>query len=478
MNGQHAGTALQDVDPYVAVRAQLLARQWENSTRPRAQWFQALATAGLTGVLTKTYRNGLPELLTAAEVIGAHAAPLSFPAAAGSAAALAVSDNNRAGELLAAMLAGGKPVLPALQSGAKTLKMGAGGGLRAKPGADGSIVVTGARIAVPDAAEAAAFIAEAEGPDGIAVFLFDAGLPGMTMELQPDACGNTLGSFSFQDCTIAAGNILARGAEALAMLDRTRFSVQLGLAADLSGLAAALLTRAGAAQTSEAGIADALMDATLARALTYGAAAMAHPANPHALEYIAGARAAASQACLKAAQTALATVREEKHRAVVAGLARRALVASRIYRQPQAHKLRFVNWRWSAGESTNFTDLFSAAGAFANGNTAGKPSTAIGELIQQNNRVRIVALDAGIAEDLVFRDAHGAVELDLAALVCADAQQQAGSPVPEGFVRSAAARTRQRLAASLLHAAGTHAAYANGEIDFAAAFLDQGQDTR
>ncbi|MCC2096845.1 MAG: hypothetical protein KDJ29_08130, partial [Hyphomicrobiales bacterium] len=85
------------LDPYVSVRAQLVARKWDKSSEPRNNWFLALAKAGLTGLLTGSsgaqYGRGLANMLAAAEIFGAFCVPLSYPAAAGAAATLAASGN-------------------------------------------------------------------------------------------------------------------------------------------------------------------------------------------------------------------------------------------------------------------------------------------------------------------------------------------------------------------------------------------------
>ncbi|MCC2099405.1 MAG: hypothetical protein KDJ29_21115, partial [Hyphomicrobiales bacterium] len=298
----------------------------------------------------------------------------------------------------------------------------------------------------------------------------------------PDAAGGKLGNFNFSNCVITSGNILATGEKAHDLLDRMRFAVQLGLAAELAGLGGALVARAGESLTGERDfantalantpLADVLMDVTLARAYANGAAGMAQPTRTHALEIIAGARSAASDAAMAASSLALAVAHGEKRSAIVEPLSRCALVASRIYRQPQAHRLRFVNWRWSTASGDDiFQTLFAAASAFAGGTGDIKMSGEVADLITANNRVRKIAEDYNLAGDPLFRDRHGGVELDLMGLVCADAQRLAGGDANAGFVMAAAKRTARKLAASTMYAAGTHAALADSGSDIASQFI-------
>ncbi|MGE3245207.1 MAG: hypothetical protein AB7F96_18770 [Beijerinckiaceae bacterium] len=457
--------------PYASVRAHLIARKFSFRDRPRQEWFAALAQAGFPGVLTGCdYRAGLIAALNAAEIFGGFALPLSFAPSLAGAAALASPDNTAADGLLADVLAGGRPVLAALQSGAKTMAMGAGMGMTAEAAPGGGLVVSGGRIAVPDAEHAQAFVTEAKGPDGLIVFLFRADSKGVTFSSAPSHDGGTLGDFVFDNAPVPANDILARGPAAAAMLDRMRFTVQLGLGAELAGLGAALVTRAAAAHAPEAAIEDALMDVTLARAFIFGAAAYAQPCREHALELIAGARACASMAALCAARLALQTVREDSQKDAAGRLARRALVASRIYRQPEAHKLRFQSWRWGKGSDESVLQgLFAAAGGGAVGV---KPSVALAEVIEADSVLRAAASHAGAAEDIVFRDHLGTAELDLFALVCADAQHQAGEDVSHRFVQAAALRVRRRLAECALTAAGTDAALANSPGQAGEVFLN------
>lgn len=449
-------------DPYVHVRAQMLARRFSETDMPRADWFRALAETGLTGVAaTGDYRAGLRALMAAAETFGGYAIPLSFAPAAAAAAALAgAEDNIHAKALLADMLAGAKPVLPALQSGAKTMVMGAGGGLDAKPDDTGGYRVTGRRFAVPDAEHAAAFLAEAGSDDGVVVFLLDPAGPGVAFEALETVAEGTIGAFVFDNALIADNAVLARGARGEVLLDRMRFAVQLGLSAELSGLAAAMLIRAGAASAdtpgtyvSEATLAGALMEQMLARAFAFGAAGLAEPCGNHALELIAGARAAASEAALTAARLVLSCA---SRRETIEPLVRRALVASRIYRQPQAHRLRFASWRAGKGAGRQIFELLYAAA----GSGSGTPSAAVEAVIAAAEQVRTFARDKGLADDPVFRDRSAAAEIALCGLVCADAQYQAGADIPAGFVEAAARQVRQHLADCALHTAGSHAALA------------------
>ena len=462
------------LDPYVTVRAQLIARKWDNASLPRSEWFQALARAGFTGILAggTGYGAGMANFLTAAEIFGAFALPMTFAPVAGAAATLAASDAPAAHAALRQMLDGGAPVLPALQSGARTMVMGAGGGLTAQIGPDGNLSITGTRFAVPDAGQAQQFLAEAQGPDGIVVFLYSKNNPGVEYSSLSDVTGNQLGAFRFDNCAITPTDILARGAQAHDLLDRMRFAVQLGLGAELAGLGGALMARAGESHASDRDIAATLLDVSLARAFVFGAAGVAQPTEPGALEIIAGARAAASLATLAAAELALTVRHDERRSAIVEQLARRAIVASRIYRQPQAHKLRFVQWRWSEGAGPEiFTQLFTAASHSAGGQDSAALSPQVADLIEANESVHKTAHDAGIAGEPVFRDNHGDAELALMALVCADAQHQAGGDVGTGFLSAARDRTARKIAASALYAAGSHAALADHPGNIASNFV-------
>ena len=466
--------SMDGLDPYVTVRAQLIARKWDNASLPRSEWFQALARAGFTGILAggTGYGAGMANFLTAAEIFGAFALPMTFAPVAGAAATLAASDAPAAHAALRQMLDGGAPVLPALQSGAKTMVMGAGGGLTAQRSPNGGLSISGTRFAVPDAGEAQRFLAEAQGPDGIAVFLFSRDTAGVEYSSLTDATGGHLGAFRFENCNIAPADVLAQGAEAHDLLDRMRFAVQLGLSAELSGLGGALMARAGESHASDRDIAATLLDISLVRAFVFGAAGIARPVEPGALEIIAGARAAASLAALAAAELALAVRHDERRAAIVERLARRAIVASRIYRQPQAHKLRFVQWRWSEGAGPEiFTQLFTAASRFAGAQDSATLSPQVADLIEANESARKTAHDAGIAGDPVFRDRHGDAELALMALVCADAQHQAGGDIARGFMDAAGNQTGRKIAASALYAAGSHAALADHPGDIASNFV-------
>ena len=465
MSGAVPTGAMRNVDPYIAVRAQLIARQWDNSEKPRASWFAALAKAGLTGAFTSgDYTSGLAEVLTAAEIFGAYAIPLSFTPAAGAAAALAASDSPRARSLLETMVFGGAPVLPALQNLANTISADEGSGLEARMGADGSITVSGAvsrtRIAVPDAAEADAFLAHATGPDGLVVFVFRKNAQGMQTTTRSDRNGGTLTAFSFETANIPKDDILAWSSAAQVLLDRTHCVVQLGLAAELVGLGGALMIRAGAARTSEGDLADALMDVTLARSLVFGTAGFARPARPHTMGILTGVRSAAANAAINAAKIALAASCNPEHKNVIKSLANRAIVASTIYGAPHIQKQAFLDWLWRDGASnTTINELFSAASAMA-GNEAAKPSPSVAASVATNTKMRIFAAESGLSSEPAFRSQHGVAELDLMALVCADAQQQAGLGPAPGFITAAARRTRQKLADCALCYSGAEAALA------------------
>lgn len=459
-------------NPYDAVRSFVIGRRFSEPDLPRAQWFVALAQAGLTGCLTgNPYRTGLRRMLRAAEVFGGCGPPLSFAPAAAAAAALAATDNPAAGKLLAEMLGGGAPVLPALQGGGNAQAMGARKGLEARRRAGQVWHVSGLRIGVPDAEHAQAFLAEAEGPDGLVVFVFRPGAAGVAQSSDKMAACGDAGSFHFDDAPIAADCVLAEGQAADALIDRMRFAVQLGLGAELAGMGAALITRAGAALVSEAALADALMDVTLARAFVFGLAAIAEPCRPDALELIAGARAYASNAALRAARLALESVEQPE---TIAPLARRALVAANIYRPPQAHMKRFAGWRLAMTPERDQhvrRDLFAAVAAFAGSGAQSTPSAALAATMAECDKVRALAVQSGMADDVVFRDRLGQAELDLFALICTDAQQHRVGDTTPRFVDAAVRRLRSRLADCALHAAGSAAAIGDGAHDLTNWFI-------
>ncbi len=445
---------------YDIVRSHLIGRKFSEQGLPRSQWFEALAEAGLTACLAGLDdRAGLLRLLKAAEVFGGYNLPLSFGPVATTAAAMSASDNLLASDLLSRMLAGGAPVLPALPSRAKRQADVAGYGLTARRVAGAGWSVTGKSNFVPDAEQAAYLLADAEGPDGLLVFLFEPKAAGVSLSSRPTADGGIAGSFSFADARIAEECVLAQGKDAAELRDHMYLAVQLGLGAELAGLGAALMTRVGASHVSEATLADKLMDVTLARAFVFGAAELAGSGKRDALEIASGARAMASNAALSAARLALSSV---PHRETIEPLVRRALVASQIYGSPQAYMARFMEWCWSRAASTdNFAVSFGAASC----------SACISDLIDACARVNSYALNSGMAADPVFRNRIGHVQAEMFALICADAQQRAGSDIPSRFVDAAARRTRAKLVDCALHAAGSQEAFANIGNDIAEWFI-------
>ncbi len=447
-------------DTYDNVRSHLIGRKFSEQGLPRIQWFEALATAGLTAcVAGPDDRAGLLRLLGAAEVFGGYNLPLSFAPLAASAAAMSASDNPLASDLLSRMLAGGAPVLSALQSGTKRQADDAGYGLTARRVAGAGWSVTGKSNFVPDAEHAGYLLADAEGPDGLLVFLFEPKAAGVALSSRPTADGGIAGSCSFADARIAEECVLAQGKDAAELRDHMYLAVQLGLGAELAGLGAALTTRVGASHVSESTLADTLMDVTLARAMVFGAAELAGSGKRHVLEIASGARAMASNAALSAARLALSSV---PHRDTIEPLVRRALVASQIYGSPQAHMARFVEWCWRRAASTdNFVASLSAASC----------SACISDLIDACARVSSYALTSGMTADPVFRNRFGHVQAEMLALICADAQQRAGSDMPSRFVDAAARRTQVKLVNCALHAAGSQEAFADIGNDIAEWFV-------
>jgi len=473
----------EETDAYGEVRALLLARKWSGK-HDSAAWFADLAQAGLLAPARcasgAQWRGGLKRMLVAAEIIGGHDAPLSHVPALAGAAGLAAVDPGAAGlqseslrALLAGALCGEGPILPALQSGETTLVMGAGGGLRARKAADGGLRLDGQRICVPGSEFAAAFIAEAASDEGVILFVVEPAAPGLSLTHSIAADGRRLGVLTFVDAPLDAGRIVARGQEAERLLDIIRFRVQLGLGGESAGLAAALLACAGGSAQNEHALAGAMMSALLARAFVFGAAGLAEPCRPGALEIIAGARAGASEAVLAAARTALAQDHGPEQAGRAERLARRALALAHIYREPAAHRRRFAQWRWSHGAGPGlFADLAAAAATFAGADRPFPLSPAVAALAALADRVRTLALASGRSDDPVFRDRFARAEIDLCGLVCADAQMRAGADIAPSFAAAACSHARRSLADCALRAGGSRAATCMENGDWAGAFVD------
>lgn len=438
--------AAQVVDPYVAVRAQLIARQWDGRSGSRAKWFQALIKAGLTGFLAKKEGGdgGLAAMLTAAEVLGGHAVPLSYVPAAGAVAALGVCAGPVASRLLESAVSGQAPVL---------LALGDGNLLSAVAGDNGAIIVTGQCAAVPDGQEASTLLAQANMSDGPVLFAFSANE--VRVAGPSAAASDGLHSYQFNACKIPAENILVQGQAAIDVRDYATCVLQLGLGAELAGLGAALLKYAGAGTANERDLAGALMDVLLARALVFGSAGLVQQGASCKMAIASGARALASRAAIGAAKLALGAGGETKQNHAIAQLAKRAILASRIYGSPQQHMGRFGDWcRQEKPGIEAFQNLSGAAAKIAGGQGAGKMSDLAGALISVHQDSVLSAANKGQTVDPLLLNTAAHATLSLMALVCADGQRQAGGDISAAFMIAAGQLVEQRIADCALLGAG------------------------
>ena len=329
----------------------------------RNAWRQAIEEGGWSGLLVAEDAGGSAlssyDLCLVAEEFGRKLLPPYVPIATAAAVF-----GPRA-------LADGAFVLPALQSQEGAPSPGHGG--KAALQADGSIVLDGVKIAVPDGHLATGFVVDARTDKGLVLVHVQRNAPGVSLVTQMSVDGVALSRITFTNVEIPAADVLATGAAADTLLDRLRFHLQLGLAAELVGCAAELLDRTldflrtrrafgrtlGAFQALQHRAVNAYGDIELARALVLEAARAAELAKPGTLELIAAARAKAGDVALRTAKWAV-----QMHGAMgftdecdIGLFLKRIMSLSRIYRTPEAHRQRFANASW-APKAPNLFELF------------------------------------------------------------------------------------------------------------------------
>ncbi len=350
--------------------ARLFARQnrglgmfGRTATVDRTAWRAALQEGGWLGVLARQSAGGSGlstlELCRIAEAFGANLLPPYVPLAA---AAAVLGERALAPEAM---------VMPALQSAGRTPAPGHGS--QASLRDDGSLVLNGVKTGVPDGHLASGFIVDAKTAEGLVLVHVPRHAVGVTVSSQAGVDGVDVARVQFNGVGIAAQDVLARGDDAVAALDRLRFSLQCGLAAEAVGVAAELCratldylrTRRafgrtlGAFQALQHRAVDIYADIELSRALTFEAARVVDAGRPGTLELIAAARAKAGDTALRTAKWAV-----QMHGAMgftdecdIGLFFKRALGLSRLYRTPEAHRQRFAQASWSQG-APNLFELF------------------------------------------------------------------------------------------------------------------------
>ena len=337
----------------------------------RAAWLEALAQAGWTGLRASEDVGGASlsclELCTVVEEFARKLLPVSAPL-------LATTGILEAGGVargqLEDVLAGRIAILPGLQSAG--LRPAPGHGSRLEPDGDG-FRLSGSKHAIPDGASAQGFIVDAKLGADLALVYVPAGVDGLVVTSAATVDGHEAATLAFDALRLNAENVLARGAQAGLLLDRLRFAVQLGLAAECVGAAAEVFERTlvhlrtrrqfgrslGAFQALQHRAVDGLVDIELARALVGEAARIADKGRPGTLELIAGARARAGDMALRIAKWAV-----QMHGAMgftdecdVGLFLKRIMVLTRVFRTVQAHRQRFAEASWEAGAPDLF-DLF------------------------------------------------------------------------------------------------------------------------
>ena len=339
----------------------------------RKGWLVALAQAGWTGLRASEDLGGAGlsclELCTVVEEFGRKLLPVATPL-------IATMGVLSAPDLAAQVMSGKAAVLPALQSAG--LRPSPGHGSKAEEDGAGGFILNGSKHAIPDGARAQAFVVDAKCGRDLALFLVARDAPGLTLTSSVTVDGHEVTAIAFEGLRLGAGDLVARGPEAERLLDRLRFAVQLGLAAETVGAAAEVFDRTlvhlrtrkqfgrslGAFQALQHRAVDCFVDIELARALVLEAARLADQGRPGTLELIAGARARAGDMALRTAKWAV-----QMHGAMGftdesdTGLfLKRIMVLTRVFRTIQAHRVRFAEASWEAGAPDLF-DLFRSESA-------------------------------------------------------------------------------------------------------------------
>ena len=339
----------------------------------RAQWLQALAAGAWTGLRADDAIGGMGlsclDLTVVLEQFGRKLLPVSAPLLASAGLLHAgVTDAE-------AVLDGRAMVLPALQSAGLRPAPGHGGKLEESGGV---LRLTGSKHAIPDGANAQGFIVDVKHAGELALVYLPRDAAGLELSATTLVDGHEAADIRFDGVTVAPEQIMARGAKAEALLDRLRFAVQIGLAAEAVGAAAEVFDRTldylrtrrqfgrilGAFQALQHRAVDAYADIELARALVSEAARLADGGRPGMLELIAAARARAGDMALRTAKWAV-----QMHGAMgftdesdIGLFLKRIMVLTRVYRTTQAHRTRVAESLFEDGAPDLF-DLFRSESA-------------------------------------------------------------------------------------------------------------------
>ncbi len=441
---------LRDRAPGIAERVAAFAA----GRPPRASFdpasSHALAAGGWTGLLLKRAFGGaggsIHDLCLAAEAFGraglVSLAPVATATGALGDAAIPPRD------LIARALSGDTLILPALQS--EGARPSAGHGSTAREVAGGALLLDGAKFFVPDGDRAEGFIVDARGPNGLVLLRVPRDAPGVALTSERTADGGSVARLEFKAVRCEPRDVLARSADAVAVLDRLRFALQLGLAAELVGLASrAFETTLAQASASDAATLLAIgCDIAASRALVFALARLADCPTPGLLAPIAGARAQAGDTALAAAGWS-ARWRGDDAKPLLA----RVLTLVGLYRDIAAHRRRFRDW--VCGEATE-------AALFADG---ASPETA---MLTDIGRL---ARETGAMTDVAFQDRWARAQAEALAVRAMAADPSVGAAA----LRAVAAAALRRRAADMLVTAAGSAAALRDRADAAGAKIDVAQ---
>ena len=331
----------------------------------RRRWLAVLADAGWMGLRVSEDQGGAGlsclALCTVTEALGRKLLPIASPL-------IATAGILRTENMLKEVLSGDHAILPGLQSAG--LKPSPGHGSRIEMEGD-DFVLSGSKHAIPDGNSADGFIVDARLGNELVLVQLSRQASGLAVTSSFTVDGHEASTICFDNLHVKRSEILARGPAAERMLDRLRFAVQIGLAAETVGAAAEVFDRTlvhlrtrrqfgrslGAFQALQHKAVDCFVDIELARTLVKEAARIADQSRPGTLELIAGARARAGEMALRTAKWAV-----QMHGAMgftdecdVGLFLKRIMVLTRIYRTVQAHRQRFADASWETGAP----DLFA-----------------------------------------------------------------------------------------------------------------------
>ncbi len=98
-------------------------------------------------------------------------------------------------------------------------------------------ILTGAKDYVEQASSATEFLVLADAPDGALLVAVPASTPGLSIEDAASVDGARIARVRFDRCRVPQRAILARGADAAALMDQPILNARLALAAELAGIA-------------------------------------------------------------------------------------------------------------------------------------------------------------------------------------------------------------------------------------------------